>query len=74
MSAGRSGMTGIFKILGVAVAGYIVYGFVTGEIYARSRAWGRTFRRDSEPWKYWGAMISYFLLAIALIFFFGPRG
>ena len=64
----------MFKMLGVLVAGYVIYGFVTGEIYARSGFWGRTFRRDEEPWKYWGAMISYSLLAIALIFFFGPRG
>jgi hypothetical protein len=64
----------MFKILGVLVAGYVTYGFVTGEIYGRYRAWGRTFRRDEDPWRYWGAMVSYSLLATALIFFFGPGG
>jgi hypothetical protein len=63
----------MFKILGVLVAVYVAHGFVTGEIYGRSRAWGRTFRRDEEPWKYWSAIISYSLLAIALFFVFGSR-
>ncbi len=66
-------MHGIFQILGVCAASYVVYSFMTGEVYVKSGLWGRTFRRDEEPWKYWGAIIPYSVLAIALIFFFGQR-
>ncbi len=60
----------MFKILGVAVVGYAIYGVTTGTIYARSGAWGRTFYRDQEPFKYWSAIGSYVVLALLLLFVF----
>lgn len=69
----RLTVNGIFQILGMCVAGYVAYSFMAGEVYAKSGVWGRTFRRDAEPWRYWGAIISYSALALALIFLFGLR-
>jgi hypothetical protein len=63
----------MFKLLGAFVLAYTVYGLASGEIYGRYRASGRTFRRVDEPFLYWSAIASYFVLGIALIFIFGRR-
>jgi hypothetical protein len=63
-------MDGLFKLLGVLVVCYVAYGFRSGEIYARSGAWGRTFRRDENAFGYWSAMASYGVLAVLLLFVF----
>jgi hypothetical protein len=60
----------MFKTLGFAVVGYVVYGLATRSVYARSRASGRTFYRDQEPFKYWCAISSYVVLALLLLFVF----
>jgi hypothetical protein len=64
----------MFKILGALLICYVAHGLSTGQIYGRYRAWGRTFRRDDDPWLYWSTMAVYSLLAMALIFLFGLRG
>jgi hypothetical protein len=63
-------MDPLFKLLGVAVGCYVAYGLRTGAIYAKSRAWGRTFRRDEEPFGYWSAIAAYVFLAGMLLFVF----
>ena len=64
---------GLFSLLGIFVLCYAAYGLATGEIYGRYHAWGRTFRRDGEPWLYWSTIVAYILLGIALIFIFGKK-
>jgi hypothetical protein len=63
-----------FKALGMFVLGYAAYGVATGQVYGRYRAWGRTFRRDGEPWLYWSTICVYTLLGLALVFAFGRIG
>jgi hypothetical protein len=60
----------LFKILGVLLACYVVQALRTGAVYARWRAWGRTFRRADDALGYWGAIGSYCLLSLALVFVF----
>ncbi len=62
-------MTSVFGLLGALVAAYVVYGLVTGAIYAKSGVWGRTFRRDENAVGYWSA-IGYSVLAAMLFFLF----
>ncbi len=60
----------LFKVLGLALACYVVRALTTGMIYARSGVWGRTFRRDEDALAYWSAVIAYFLLSIVLLLVF----
>ncbi len=63
-------MDGLFKFLGVLVAFYVAQALWTGSVYARWRAWGRTFTRDDDPFGYWSAIGSYCLLSLALLLVF----
>ncbi|HEX5459786.1 MAG TPA: hypothetical protein VFX20_07425 [Steroidobacteraceae bacterium] len=63
-------MRGLFRILGVAVAFYVVLALLSGHVYARSGPWGRDFERSSDAWRYWSAVVCYALLSVALIFIF----
>jgi len=63
-------MTGLFKGLGLLLAGYIFVAILSGEVYARSGVWGRTFNRAEEPVRYWSAIAAYGLLSLALMFWF----
>jgi len=63
-------MTDLFRLLAVVVGGYVVVGLLTGEVYARSGVWGRSFRRDENALGYWSAIGAYALLALALGFVF----
>ena len=60
-----------FRILGVLLACYVVQALMSGSVYARSRWWGRTLERASNPFGYWMAIVCYALLALALVFLFG---
>ena len=62
--------TSVFRLLGVLVAAYAAYGLATGAIYAKSGAWGRTYRRDEDARGYWSAIAAYSFLAALLIFVF----
>lgn len=59
-----------FRLLGLTVGLYAAYSLVTGTVYARHRMWGRTFRREEEPFAYWSAIAAYGALALMLIFVF----
>lgn len=63
-------MSPLFKLLGAGVACYVLWALTTGAVYARSRMWGRTFRRNEDPRGYWGAIGAYVVLALALVFLF----
>lgn len=60
----------MFRLLGVLVICYVAYSLAAGEVYARYGMWGRTARRDEEPFKYWSGVISYSVLALLLFFLF----
>lgn len=61
----------MFRILGIVLLCYVGYGFATGRVYGRYHAWGQSFSRDDDPWRYWSTLVIYLLLAFALILFFG---
>lgn len=63
-------MDGLFRLLGVLLACYVVQAFVSGSVYAKSGIWGRTFRRGADPLEYWSALVGYALLSGALVFIF----
>jgi len=63
-------MDALFKILVVLLACYVAQALRTGSVYARSRAWGRTFTRVDDAFGYWAAIGSYSLLSLALVFLF----
>jgi len=54
-----SSLRSLFRLLGVPVAAYVVFGLATGSIYARSGVWGRTFRRDEDALGYWSAIAGW---------------
>lgn len=60
----------MFDALGVLVGLYAAWGAYTGEVYAKSRAWGRTIRREDEPRYFWAVIGIYALLALALVLVF----
>jgi hypothetical protein len=63
-------MRGFFDLLGVCVALYASYAAVTGSVFVRHRAWGRTVLRSDEPIYFWSVIVIYGLLAVALVFYF----
>lgn len=63
----------MLAILGILLLGYVGYGILTGQVYGRYHAGGRTFTRDDDPWHYWSTLAVYSFLAVALIFWFGHR-
>jgi hypothetical protein len=60
----------MFKILAVLLACYVARCLVTGDVYGRSGAWGRSWNRNREPFGFWGAVGSYCVLALAMFFIF----
>lgn len=63
-------MDGLFKLLGILLACYVALALQRGVVYAKSGPWGRHYRRDDDRFGYWGAIVSYVLLSLALIFIF----
>jgi hypothetical protein len=59
-----------FDVLGALLACYAAWALHTGTVYARYRAWGRTFTRADDAFGYWAAIGSYVLLALALVLVF----
>jgi hypothetical protein len=56
----------MFKVLGLMVGVYTLYAAVTGEVYAKSGAWGRTVSRAESPEYFWVVIAIYAGLALAL--------
>jgi len=65
-----AGMHGLFKALGLLVAGYVLIAILSGAVYVKSGIWSRAFRRTDRPLRYWSAIAVYTLLAVALTFWF----
>ena len=63
-------MNGLFKALGLLLAGYVVIAGLSGAVYAKSGVWGDTFRRLDRPLRYWSAIAVYTFLSVALILWF----
>ena len=61
----------MFKLLGVLLALYTAYAAWRGEVYARSRWWGRTIQRSEEPIYFWVVIGIYALLSLAVLTVFG---
>lgn len=57
----------LFKLLGGLLALYVAYALMRGEVYVKSRWWGKTLRRDESPAAFWGAIAVYGLLVLALL-------
>ncbi|MCC6610662.1 MAG: hypothetical protein IT515_13440 [Burkholderiales bacterium] len=57
----------MFKVLGFLVGLYTLYAAVTGEVNAKSGAWGRTVSRAESPEYFWVVIAIYAGLALALI-------
>lgn len=56
----------MFKVLGLMVGLYTLYAAVTGEVYAKPGAWGRTVSRAESPEYFWVVIAIYAGLALAL--------
>jgi hypothetical protein len=63
-------VNGLFRALGLLLAGYVVAAVLIGEVYAKSGVAGRTFRRMDQPLRYWSAIAAYALPSLALILWF----
>jgi hypothetical protein len=63
-------MQGLFDVLGVCLAIYTAWAAVTGSVFVRHRAWGRTVLRDDEALYFWAVIAIYGVLAVALIVYF----
>lgn len=57
----------MFKVLGVLVGLYTVYAAISGEVFAKQGPWGRTISKQESPRQFWGVIVVYTLLAIALL-------
>jgi len=60
----------VFKVLGAAVALYVLYALSTGEVFAKRGMWGATARRDEQPLQYWSTVVVYTVLSAMLLFVF----
>lgn len=60
-------MDGLFKLLGVMLAIYVLYAIKAGEVYAKSGASGRMVSRNESPGYYWTVIAIYAGLGIALV-------
>jgi hypothetical protein len=56
-----------FKLVGVVVGLYTLYGAWAGEVYARSGAWGRKVRKRESPRYFWTVVVIYAVLSVALM-------
>lgn len=60
----------MFKMLGLLLGLYTLYAAATGEVYAKSGAWGRTVSRAESPEYFWVVIAIYAALALALAIVF----
>lgn len=63
-------MDGLFKLLGVLVGLYALYGVGTGSVYAKHRWSGRTIYRADDALGFWSTIVIYAALAVLLLFWF----
>ena len=57
----------MFDIIGLLVGFYAAYAALTGEVYAKAGARGRTIARRAAPVDFWMTVAIYAGLAVALV-------
>jgi hypothetical protein len=57
----------MFKALGILVCFYTAHAAASGQVYAKSGAWGRMVLRQNSPEYFWVVIFIYACLGIALI-------
>lgn len=57
----------LFDLLGGVLGLYVVYAAIDGKVYAKHRAWGRSWSRAENPAQFWTIIAIYTALAIALV-------
>jgi hypothetical protein len=62
-------MHALFRLLGLLLAAYLLQALHSGHVYARSGFFGRDVSR-AQPFGYWSAVVTYALLAAALLLVF----
>jgi hypothetical protein len=60
----------MFKVLGVLLGFYTLYAAVTGVVYAKSGAWGKTVSKTESPLYFWVVIAIYGCLVLALLTIF----
>jgi len=60
----------MFRALGILLACYTAYSAVRGEVFAKRGPWGRSYRREDGPTRFWSIIGVYTLLSVALVFYF----
>ena len=60
----------MFKVLGVLLALYVAYSIARGEVFAKRGPWGRSYRREDGPVRFWSIIGVYILLTAALLLYF----
>jgi len=65
-----AGELSVFRLLGILLALYVVRCLSTGEVFAKSGPWGKTCRREEDTFEYWGAIVVYVGIVLALFFWF----
>jgi hypothetical protein len=63
-------MHALFRLLGLLLAAYLLQALHSGHVYARSGFFGRDVSRDAQPFGYCSAVVTYALLAAALLLVF----
>ena len=63
-------MSGLFKLLGIAVAAYTTYAAVTGTVYAKSGVRWRIVTRTNASTYFWIVIAIYGALSVALLTIF----
>ena len=56
-----------FKVLGVLVALYTAYAAISGRVYVKAGASGKTITRAESPGQFWVSIVIYAGLSIALM-------
>ena len=56
----------LFKIIGMLVALYAICAALSGQVFAKSGAWGKTILRSEAPVEFWMTIVIYAGLAVAL--------
>jgi len=60
----------MFKVLGILLGAYTAWAAVSGSVYARHHAWGRSVLRHDQPRYFWVVITIYTALSLALLLWF----
>lgn len=60
----------MFDVLGALLGLYTLYAALTGAVFARHRAWGKTIHRTDSPAYFWVVIAIYAVLSVLLVVWF----